>query len=1036
MALIHLRKTFAALALFMFVARCRKISRTNESTVAAFYCIARDAILDEPAIFKNVTNGLVDCIDFCVEVAICKAINTHKRTDGKLDCHLLQEDHISKGTKVISKSGWKLYDTGSSATNKAIGPKCASKAVNPCAEHCSCVDTEDGHRCDCGEKETFPSCKAALQENHMAELHYWIKNAYMPKAVFAKCAKSQDGFYTSTFDHSPEQRTYVSGYEGPGSYKKSLSYSPNTIPDIMKFIDTVAAGCKQFTKVECTGILLLRNNHGYPISSKGLRIDKAKRFVFELNIKTKSCRFNFARQRDSDTDSCSSKAEFKMALIHLRKTFAALALFMFVARCRKISRTNESTVAAFYCIARDAILDEPAIFKNVTNGLVDCIDFCVEVAICKAVNTHKRTDGKLDCHLLQEDHISKGTKVISKSGWKLYDTGSSATNKAIGPKCASKAVNPCAEHCSCVDTADGHRCDCGEKENFPSCTTALHENHMAELHYWIKNADMAKAVFVKCTKSQDGLHISTFDHSQEQRTYVSGYEICASYKKPLGYAPNSMADIIKYIDTVAAGCKQFTKIEDCKRGSEGIPNKRLLITSMGSSPSKSKKSDVLLKINAMGAFKSASEIQGRREDDENQNKEVVDHKTGLITKQYSQNKTDDLPVQKTLIRTDSHQVSYEDTSVAWNKLRKTFQHQQRKTSRSSMKILQRALSLQEEISEHQPNFYDMNPHLNYNASRYVERQEECGICRTHDSRREPLHNCRICPRIYHHECLRSRGYLCDRLALAAIAESESSIGWSCSHCENLMNLLSDEEQAEVIESFEKMAGNDTSIDEFNYLAARKTSYVNLVGIQMSSLRERMERVFFAQMDRDNSGTIEWWEFVPTMCIRILNRRTTEELLEMATFPEIEKLESYFKNYDKNGDGVISLAAAKMAYGKWLLSLIKERPGEFIPDEWIGQLPEEWINGGDERQGLGHLLLKTQQEKQTLVTWEDFLSVNALHVLCARLNTVDTRPCLPSIDDALLSLNLGKNIVPGDDVEDGYIEDRDPIQMIKEKLNAF
>eukprot|EP00794_Sanderia_malayensis_P008138 gene8138-9008_t len=240
----------AILVLHMTTTYARRISKYGKNTDAAFYCIARDAILDEPAIFKNVTNGLVDCIDFCVEVAICKAINTHKRTDGKLDCHLLQEDHISKGTKVISKSGWKLYDTGSSATNKAIGPKCASKAVNPCAEHCSCVDTEDGHRCDCGEKENFPSCKTALHENHMAELHYWIKNAHMGKAVFAKCTKSQDGFYISTFDHSQEQRTYVSGYEAPGSYKKSLSYSPNAIPDIMKYIDTVAAGCKQFTKTE------------------------------------------------------------------------------------------------------------------------------------------------------------------------------------------------------------------------------------------------------------------------------------------------------------------------------------------------------------------------------------------------------------------------------------------------------------------------------------------------------------------------------------------------------------------------------------------------------------------------------------------------------------------------------------------------------------------------------------------------------------------------------------------------------------------
>ncbi len=71
---------------------------------------------------------------------------------------------------------------------------------------------------------------------------------------------------------------------------------------------------------------------------------------------------------------------------------------------------------------------------------------------------------------------------------------------------------------------------------------------------------MTEAIYVKCTKNSDGFYVAIFDHKNEQRTLVSGYENCGSYKKSLDYTPNKMADIVGYIEA-AASCRQFTKIE-------------------------------------------------------------------------------------------------------------------------------------------------------------------------------------------------------------------------------------------------------------------------------------------------------------------------------------------------------------------------------------------------------------------------------------------------------------------------------------------
>ena len=100
--------------------RTRRISKGSCGSNAVFYHVAKDYILDVNPIARNITDDLMDCVDNCIEVPTCIAINTHKRQDSKTDCHLLKDDHISKPKMVKAKTGWSLYFTGTTDISRTV----------------------------------------------------------------------------------------------------------------------------------------------------------------------------------------------------------------------------------------------------------------------------------------------------------------------------------------------------------------------------------------------------------------------------------------------------------------------------------------------------------------------------------------------------------------------------------------------------------------------------------------------------------------------------------------------------------------------------------------------------------------------------------------------------------------------------------------------------------------------------------------------------------------------------------------------------
>ena len=111
--------------------------------------------------------------------------------------------------------------------------------------------------------------------------------------------------------------------------------------------------------------------------------------------------------------------------------FCIILSIIVLIRTRRISKGSCGSNAAFYRVAKDYILDVGPIARNITDDLMDCVDICIEIPTCIAINTHKRQDSKIDCHALKDDHISKPKMVKPKTGWSLYFTGTTDISRTV-----------------------------------------------------------------------------------------------------------------------------------------------------------------------------------------------------------------------------------------------------------------------------------------------------------------------------------------------------------------------------------------------------------------------------------------------------------------------------------------------------------------------------------------------------------------------------------------------------------------------------
>lgn len=65
---------------------------------------------------------------------------------------------------------------------------------------------------------------------------------------------------------------------------------------------------------------------------------------------------------------------------------------------------------------------------------------------------------------------------------------------------------------------------------------------------------------------------------------------------------------------------------------------------------------------------------------------------------------------------------------------------------------------------------------------------------------------------------------------------------------------------------------DLIISKEEYLEYQKDSYKKLLGMEMPGYRVTIEEQNFKEMDRDDTGVIDWWEFMIAMCVKKLTEK--------------------------------------------------------------------------------------------------------------------------------------------------------------------
>ena len=72
----------------------------------------------------------------------------------------------------------------------------------------------------------------------------------------------KNGVGVTVISHNSESRTYVNGYDSPGSYSRDIRYTGTSLSQLAS-LTRVSSHCEQFIKYECYGSRLLDNNNPY-----------------------------------------------------------------------------------------------------------------------------------------------------------------------------------------------------------------------------------------------------------------------------------------------------------------------------------------------------------------------------------------------------------------------------------------------------------------------------------------------------------------------------------------------------------------------------------------------------------------------------------------------------------------------------------------------------------------------------------------------------------------------------------------------------
>jgi len=263
---------------------------------------------------------------------------------------------------------------------------------------------------------------------------------------------------------------------------------------------------------------------------------------------------------------------------------------------------------------------------------------------------------------------------------------------------------------------------------------------------------------------------------------------------------------------------------------------------------------------------------------------------------------------------------------------------------------------------------------------------------------------RVCLRCYHENCLGQTGSVVSKDV--DIKDALTIKGWSCPQCENISSLLKEEEMLELVEAFDKLDENlDTKVTMDEFLKYQESLHFLHWGAPMSQEDLEMEKTKFSLMDKDQTGSIDWWEFLNYETLRKLRKRNKSSLVSVLTENEIQQARESFQAMDKDRNGIINVEEAQDAFSLWYNECVTKRLDKELrrskPDSALkSELHLGSTTKADFKQKLSqkvgqevgfHVehrvrhLLECDRDRDGEVSWEEYLKGHALSLISARLN---------------------------------------------------
>lgn len=263
----------------------------------------------------------------------------------------------------------------------------------------------------------------------------------------------------------------------------------------------------------------------------------------------------------------------------------------------------------------------------------------------------------------------------------------------------------------------------------------------------------------------------------------------------------------------------------------------------------------------------------------------------------------------------------------------------------------------------------------------VPNEELCSICHMYTG--ADVHPCRVCCKVYHELCLKKKGKLYDPREQEAFRKANTEKGWSCHDCESFTTLLTDDEMQELIENFDKLDVNqDTQINEDEYVRYKKAEYYKIHCEEMPKYLKEEAHNEFKQMDTDQTGTIDWWEFLNHEALKqIAANRSKFQLVRMLSPREIQKARDIFHAFDKDEDGYINSHEVAVGFNRWFGNL---RVFDMDRSNSFGKaLDPKDVSGHVDRHT--RIFMDADTDKNRLVSWDEYLREQALYIIAARPN---------------------------------------------------